>query len=327
MRDRYSKCGMNCGRCPSFKENLQSMDDRIRCSNGWQLFGINLSPEKLRACDGCQAPDESKPTRYLNCYVRKCAVKNEVETCAFCSAFPCKDVPKVSVSSERREQIEIQRGSKISEQDYLAFIEPYQGMKHLSELHKSIAPEQVTQMKMIAYQSRIVAFPENLSLPSNMLKTLRAIHELLSSIGAEENISFAQEILLKKQRLYCLKLLWAFGLYGRFKDGEAPHLELDSKSYLNQKINSNYSVVIEYLKMLEKFGVNCKIIPLQGYEWKTPTGALRKEGWYILMTFEKNLSGGEGIKLLQKYVKQLSAKRQKSAFRYFSASDMRLLSN
>ncbi|MBC8185371.1 DUF3795 domain-containing protein [candidate division KSB1 bacterium] len=326
MRDLYSKCGMNCGRCPSFKENLQSMDDRIRCSNGWQLFGINLSPEKLRACDGCQTPDESKPTRYLNCYVRKCAVKNEVKTCAFCSAFPCDDVPKVSVSSNRREQIEKERGNKIPEQDYLAFIEPYEGMKHLTELRKSIAPEQITQMRTITYQPRIVEFPENLSLPSNNLKTLRTIHQLLSSIGTEENISFAREILLKKRRLYCLKLLWAFGLLGKIKDGKASQMKLSRKDYLNQKINSGYSVVIEYLKFLKRYGVNCRIIHLPGYEWKTPNGGLRKEGWHMKMTFEKNLDGDFGLKMLKRYVEQLQKQKHKTAFRYFSAADIRVMS-
>jgi len=325
MKDHFSKCGMNCGRCPSFKENLQSMEDRIRCSNGWQLFGINLNPEKLRACDGCQTPDELKPTRYLNCYVRKCAVKNEVKTCAYCSAFPCKDVPKVSVSSGRRKQIETERGSKISEQDYLAFIEPYEGIKHLTEHRKSIKPEQITQMKTVFYQPRIVEFSENMNLPSKEIKTFRAIHQLISSVETAANISFAQASLLKKRRSYCLKLLWVFGLFGKYKDGETPHLEIDCKSYLNQKINSDYSLVTEYLIILKKFGVNCRIIPFQGYKWKTPTGGLRKEGWYMKMTFDKNLSGGESLKKLQEYVKKLHLQKQKNSFRYFFAADMTVM--
>lgn len=325
MRDLFSKCGMNCGRCPSFKENLKTMEDRISCSNGWQLFGINLSPEKLRACDGCQATDESKPTRYLNCYVRKCAVKNDVTTCAFCSTFPCEDVPKVSVASDRREQIESNRGSKISPKDYLAFIEPYEGMKHLTEFRNSLKPKQIKQMKTVSYRPRIAEFPKNIDLPSNELKTLRAIHQRLSSIETGENISFAQESLAKKRRLFCLKFLWAFGLFGKYKDGETPQLELDSETYQNQKINSTYSVVTEYFKTLKKVGVNCKIIPLHGYEWKTPAGGLRKQGWYLTMTFGKNLSGGEGLKMFQLYIKRLYSQRQKNAFRYFSAADMKVM--
>jgi len=327
MENLFSKCGMNCGRCPSFKENLQSMEDRIRCSDGWKLFGINLNPEKLRACDCCQASDESKPTRYLNCHVRKCAVKNDVENCAFCSSFPCEDVPKVSVSSDRREQIEKERGNKISEQDYLAFIEPYEGMKHLIAIRESIASVQIKEMRKIAYQPRIVAFPENLSLPSNKIKTLRAIHQLLSSLGAEEDISFAREILLKKKRLYCLKLLWAFGMFGKFENRDSPYLKLDSQSYTNQKINSMYSVVVGYLQILEKFGVNCKIIPLQGYQWKTQTGALRKEGWYFTLMFKKELGGRLGLKIMQEYAKQLHEQNNKTAFRNFSAANMRVLNN
>ena len=52
MRDLFSKCGANCGRCPSYNENLLTDEARRRCSAGWHKYhGFRLSPEKILCCD------------------------------------------------------------------------------------------------------------------------------------------------------------------------------------------------------------------------------------------------------------------------------------
>jgi hypothetical protein len=157
MKDLFSKCGCNCGRCPSYKENLQADEDRQRCSDGWYKYlGFRLSPGKLRLCDGCQTPDDENPVRYQNCYVRRCAVRNGVETCAHCSGYPCEDVPKVSLSTDARKRTAARLGTPIPEEDYLAFIEPYEGLKHLDEIRASLAPEDIVEMARVSVKPRIV---------------------------------------------------------------------------------------------------------------------------------------------------------------------------
>ena len=93
MNELIAKCGCNCSQCPTFKDNLQTFEDRKRCSWGWKKYlNIKLSPEKLRLCDGCSISDDKRKVYYLNCYVRKCAMKNGVKNCAYCSAYPCQEV-------------------------------------------------------------------------------------------------------------------------------------------------------------------------------------------------------------------------------------------
>ena len=92
-------CGCNCSRCPTYKENLQTSENRMRCSRGWQEYlGIHLSPGKIRLCDGCQVPDEERNVYYLNCTVRKCAQENGIENCAYCSLYPCPEVKNLHVT-------------------------------------------------------------------------------------------------------------------------------------------------------------------------------------------------------------------------------------
>ena len=67
------------------------------------------------------------------------------------------------------------------------------------------------------------------------------------------------------------------------------------------------------------------IIPIDEKIWLTPGGALRKEGWFMTMTFSESPSGNNEIKALKNYISMLSTKYGRSAFRIFSSSDMRIL--
>lgn len=90
-----SKCGCDCFNCPSYKDNLRTIEKRQQCSSAWKEFlKIKLSSEKLRACDGCSIPDRERKTYYVNCRIRKCAMLNEMENCAFCTGFPCNELSK-----------------------------------------------------------------------------------------------------------------------------------------------------------------------------------------------------------------------------------------
>lgn len=236
MKDLFAKCGVNCGRCPSYKENLQTDEDRQRCSDGWHKYlGFRLSPGKLRLCDGCQAPDDENPIRYQNCYVRRCAVRNGVETCAHCSAYPCEDVPRVSLSTDARERTAARLGTPIPEEDYLTFIEPYEGLKHLDAIRASLAPEDMVEMTKVSARPRIVNFPDDLPFSKEETSALEALHRLLATVGSADGVSYARQTVLKKRRRHLVKILWTFGLFGEPRDEGGLHPVIDSETYLAQK--------------------------------------------------------------------------------------------
>ena len=244
MKDLFSKCGCNCGRCPSYKENLLTDEDRHRCAEGWAKYiGYHPTPEKLRACVGCQAPDDENAVRYQSCYVRKCALRNGVETCAHCSAYPCEDVPRVSFAADQREKIAAHLGTPVPEEDYLAFIEPYEGIKHLDAIRASLAPEDIVEMATVSVRPRIVAFPDDLPFSEEKAAPFEHLHRLLATVGVAEGVSYARQTVLKKRRRDLLKTLWAFGRFGGLREEGGLHLVIDGETYLAQKIQSNYSRV------------------------------------------------------------------------------------
>jgi hypothetical protein len=328
MKNLFSKCGCNCGRCPSFKENLQTDEDRQRCSDGWYRYlGFRLSSEKLRLCDGCQTPDDENPVRYQSCYVRRCAVRNGVETCAYCSAYPCEDVPRVSLPADAREGITARLGTPIPEEDYLTFIEPYEGVKHLDEMRASLAPEDVVEMVRVSAKPGIVGFPDDLPCSENEKSAFEILHRLLAAPGTADGVSYARQAALQKRRRHLLKLLWAFGRFGKLKKEEGgPHLVIDGETYLAQRIHSSYARVKDYLEVLGEHGVHCSHVPLEEEGWLTPGGALRKGGWCMEMSFDDEAGGVLALKALQSYATRLDEKYGKTAFRYFSKADMRVLS-
>ena len=327
MKDPIGKCGFNCSRCGSYKENLKTNEDRQRISDGWhKYFGFRMDPQTLLRCDGCQVPQEEKPIRYINCRIRRCAVYNGIKTCANCPAYPCEEV-KVNSSGHTREKVETRLGNPMPEEEYLAFVEPYQGVKHLEEIRASLEPEDIVEMTKVALRPRIVDFPENLPFSRKETSAFEALHRTITRVESADGISYARREVLKKRRRHLLKVLWAAGLHGELKKKRGLHLEIDSETYLAEKIQSSYSKAKDYFKALEKYGVHCEHVPLKKEGWLTPEGSLRKGNWYMKMSFGDDAGGPGTLRALQKYTTKLSKKHGKNAFRYFSKADMRVLSN
>ena len=325
MKDLFSPCGFNCGHCPSYKDNLLTDEDRQRCSDGWYRYhGFRLGPDKLRLCDGCQSPDDENSERYIiNCNKRKCALFNGVETCAHCSAYPCKVFGLGSDLS--REQVEARLGAQIPEEDYVMFVEPYEGTKHLDEIRGSLRLEDIVEMTQVSLEPRLADFPGDLPFPGERT-AYEALHQLVSAIEAVSGISYAWREVLKKRRRHLLKMLWAFGRFGEFGEEGRSHLVLDSETYLAQKIHSNYLVVKDYCEALGEYGVRCEHVPVEEKGWLTPTNALRKGGWYLRMSFDDDAGGVPVLEALRTYTARLDEAYGKNAFRRFSRANMRVLS-
>jgi hypothetical protein len=216
-------------------------------------------------------------------------------------------------------------GAPIPEDDYLAFVEPYEGVKHLDEIRASLGPEGIVEMTPVSLEPRLADFPGDVSYAEGEKAAYEALYRLLGAIGTAGSIPYAWREVLKKQRRRLLKMLWAFGCFGKLGEEGGPHLVLDSEAYLKQKIHSNYSVVKDCFKALGEYGVRCEHIPVEEEGWLTPTEALRKGGWYMRMSLDEDAGGVPVLEALRTYATKLDEAYGKNAFRRFSRADMQVL--
>jgi hypothetical protein len=59
--------------------------------------------------------------------------------------------------------------------------------------------------------------------------------------------------------------------------------------------------------------------------WLTPTNALRKSGWYMVMSFDEDVGGVPVLDALRTYAVRLDEVYGKDAFGRFSRADMQML--
>jgi hypothetical protein len=334
MKGIIAKCGCNCSRCPTYKENLKTREDRIRCSWGWKEYlNLSLSPEKLRLCDGCQISDKQRKVYYLNCVVRKCAMENGIENCAYCSLYPCDEVNSLHVTfaPDFKEKTEKKLGKKIPDKDYLDFIECFEGIKHLNDIRKTINKKEIVEFKKFPIQSKLAPFPEDMNKKD--LFGYKSLYNLIDKInGNVDDLSFAERERLRKKRPYLLTLLWTFGLYGKSDKKDENFLTINSLDYTKEENQCMYDKLMSYFNILKNYGVNLELTPIIEDGWITPTGGLRakigkKEDplWIMVLSFDSIAGGGDGLIALGKYSKKLLSEYGKKAFKYFSKADMRVL--
>lgn len=334
MKDLYAKCGANCGRCPAYKENVKTEEAKQRCSEGWAKYlGFQTTPGRCY-CDGCQTPEEENPVLLSSrCNIRKCAIKNGIETCARCSKYPCEEL-KAS-SNVNREWAEARIEIQIPEEDYLAFIEPYEGLKHLDQIRGSLRPEDFVEPKVPVANPRIVSFPEDLPFSKQETSAFKALHKILAILKRtlSNGSTYIQQEVLKERRQWIFRSLWTFGLFGKLEEEDGSHLRIDSEIFSEQKIPywMDLQIVGRYFKTLKEHGVHCEHVPLTKEKhgkkgWLSPTGHLRKEGWFLKMFFDDKAGGASALKALKSYTVILNEKYGKKSYRYFSNLDMQVLS-
>ena len=329
-----AKCGCNCSRCPTYKENLKTKTDRIRCSQGWKRYlNISLSPEKLRLCDGCQITDEQRKVYYLNCIVRKCAMENGIENCAYCSLYICGELKNLHITfaPDFKEKVEKKLGGKISHKDYLDFIECYEGLGYLDNIRKNIDKKEIVEFKKFSIKSKLTSFPGDIKTEGRLV--YKSLYKLIEKInGTVDGLSFAEREVLKKKRPQLLTLLCTFGLYGKFNKKDDKFLTINSLDYAKEKNQCYYDRLMDYFDLFKDYGVHLKLTPLIKEDWITPTGGLRvrighKEEpiWVMTLSFNSNIGGKDSLAALTEYSKKLLSKYGEKAFKYFSKADMGVL--
>lgn len=331
MRDWYGKCGNNCGRCALYAGNLTD-EKREWCANGMARY-INWrpKPENLRQCAGCQA---TKGFHYIkNCPVRLCAQHNDVKNCAHCAAFPCPEVPTVSVSVDYRAQVAERLGSPIPEADYQAFIEPYEGMKHLEEIHESLGPENIVEMKEVRpLRARLVGFPEDLIMSEEQVAGFRALYQLMVDVLTGRTDRYVRQVMLKKRQPLILTLLWVFGRYGDLTtddsqlviDGAAHGSLADFDAIVRERDNALHGAAAVSVGLLQDLNVRVEHEPLT------------KKTWRLRMLVADDAQGSCILEALKDYTSTLveahgepvyagSGRYRGEAFACFSKADMQCL--
>ena len=86
-----------------------------------------------------------------------------------------------------------------------------------------------------------------------------------------------------------------------------------------------------YFEFLRRLGVHCEVIPIVE-DYMLPSGWIRGKRvrdedvpWLMKMSFDKSAGGTSTLKALKSYIVKLDYEYGKTAFRYFSKANMRVL--
>jgi len=84
-------CGLVCSDCPAFLATQKNDDvERKRVAELWSKeYGASIKPEEIN-CDGCLSTGDKVFGHCRVCNIRKCGQSKNVQSCAYCSEYPCE---------------------------------------------------------------------------------------------------------------------------------------------------------------------------------------------------------------------------------------------
>jgi hypothetical protein len=325
----YSKCGFYCNRCPAFKDNSRTEADRERGSALWEkYFGLHFKSEIVR-CEGCQATAPWQTGNRLpdrSCPIRACAVYNGAVTCAHCSLFPCEEYTKRVPGADLRRQRESAANTKFSDDEYLDYLEPFDGQTHLKKLHITLRPEDIVPAKQISASERIIPFPRKTNLPFDKEQEMRQLHSLLGTAFSQQAANYAGQVLIERKKPYLWGILWVMGLYGELG---AEKLVLESavcgdrkecSRLVRKRDNTLYEPVQDAVNSLKKSGIQIEFKP-------------SKKNWTLTLSVDESVRGSSIPQSLKAYISNLVKKYGEpvyvssynlkgKAFKFFTMADM-----
>jgi hypothetical protein len=224
-------------------------------------------------------------------------------------------------------------GSKMPDEDYMSFVEPYEGVKHLKEMREKLSPDDIMdKAKVRPLKVPITEFPDGLSSSKGKMAGYKALHELLSNILSGKADLYVRQILIRRRKPHMLGILCVIGLYGEFLNGKTNQLSLDSEIH---GVRKEYSWLVrkrdiaffgsskEAARLLRDFDLNIDF---------------EKDGknWRFTMSFGKKAGGKAALKALKKYIEALvkehgepvyagNTRFKGDAYKLFSKADMRIL--
>jgi hypothetical protein len=135
MPEIIARCGFRCDLCLIYRDNLKKdPQNRQRFRDALEkYYGDKLTLEQCY-CDGCLTDDGENPVRITtDCKVRPCVIARGIENCAYCDRYFCPDVARKFI--ERR-KVEERYGAPIPEEDYKAFVLPYESRQVLDKIRR-----------------------------------------------------------------------------------------------------------------------------------------------------------------------------------------------
>lgn len=97
-------CGLNCSTCKIFlatRENDAARKNALKeeiAAIILERYGRQMSVNQITDCDGCRAEGGRLFSGCLECEIRKCAIEKKVESCAFCTDYPCENLHRFVLS-------------------------------------------------------------------------------------------------------------------------------------------------------------------------------------------------------------------------------------
>lgn len=344
LTENVAKCGADCNICPwskTIQDTMSKNQYEEYCIGCKKTLGF-APTGPIQNCVGCQTPEEDWPEGaripLRNCLIRLCVMRTGVENCAYCSRFPCVYIAE-RADEWSRENIEKKNGKLISDEDFNAYILPFERFSRLKKIHATLTPNQIIEVKTVPpIKTKIVNFPVNLELSRENSTSLKKLHQLLtsiskSSLNMKDTDVYAQQERLKARIKHFQRFLWIMGSFAE-KDEKSNSLLIDAKSYSKNRRSESSLGVHSFLenfvvKVFQKFGVLVEPIPLTEVKkgkkgWITPTGALRDRNWEMRVTFSDEIGGKGALHALQSFCQKLDAKYGKKSFGFFVKADMRV---
>jgi hypothetical protein len=241
----------------------------------------------------------------------------------------------VSLGEDYRQSLEESSGQPVPEEDYLAFIEPYEGVKHLWALRAAVPPEELVAPKEVRpLRAHLDPFPTKLAVVEEEARGLQALHDLLAAILQGRANLYAQQLALKKRRRNLLSMLWMFGSFGEISD-DGEHLviersvreqERDFSTFVRKRDNTVHSTVAVSIALLANLGAIVEHIPQPG------------KAWLLQLSLESVAGGPPALAALKRYTAALIEEHGRpeyagrsgykgDAFVRFSRADMSVLAS
>jgi hypothetical protein len=211
-----------------------------------------------------------------------------------------------------RQAFILKHGKWISDGDYRKFVEPYTGLVRLKSIRKSLPGQELKAPKTF---SVLPAKSGQVPLDKKG-KEAFTIQGCLCSLLVEQNIPYARQQALIRKREPILRLLWILAKMGTI-NYKKDSLEIDSETLTSQKIQGLYTFLPDYLELLRPHGMQGEIIPLAKEGWLTPSGTLRKNGWFLRIQIKASPGDVSGLQQFQRYAKRLQARYKNKAFSKF----------
>jgi hypothetical protein len=293
-----AKCGSDCRRCPAFKGNTGTEEDRQRGSEIWhKYFGLNFKPDTIK-CAGCQSISPWKTGNMLPskmCKIRACAIYNKVDNCAYCAVFPCQEFLKVVPGPDLRRQREEAGQIKISDAEYQEYLEPFEGQTHLKKIHSQLSPAELTQPGLPSTSVKILPCPDSATAD------LKILHSRLAAIFSTKAATYAAQRQIETSLTISRAILWAMGLYGKMEDGRLVITSAENGSIkvcnklVRKADNRLHDLVQQAADDLARAGIKLIFTPLKK-AWRMQLGIDGPDGARLLEALS-----GYTHKLVEKY--------------------------